>query len=150
MNLNELKPSAGSKKKRRIVGRGPGSGMGKTSTRGHKGQRSRSGHSLMRGSEGGQMPLYRRLPKKGFTNPFKKQFSVVNVEDYNIFSDGQEVKPEDLAEKGIIRSCKFPLKVLGTGELKVKCKIYCSKFSKTAEEKVKKAGGELVTSGGKS
>ncbi|MCK5707197.1 MAG: 50S ribosomal protein L15 [Candidatus Aureabacteria bacterium] len=149
MNLSELKPTAGSRKKRKIIGRGNASGHGKTSTKGHKGQKSRSGYSQMRGSEGGQMPLYRRLPKRGFTNPFKKQFSIVNVKDFNIFSDGQEVKPEDLLEKGLIRNTKLPVKVLGVGELKIKVKILASKFSKTAAEKVKKSGGDTITIGKK-
>ena len=147
MNLNELKPSEGSRKRRKVVGRGPGSGHGKTSARGHKGQRSRSGASLMRGSEGGQMPLYRRLPKKGFTNAFKKKYSLVNIKDLNVFSDGQEVKPENLAEKGIICNTKHPVKVLGEGELNVKLKVFASKFSKAAEEKVKKVGGETIKIG---
>lgn len=147
--MSELKPSQGSRKRRKIVGRGPGSGHGKTSARGHKGQRSRSGYSLRRGSEGGQMPLYRRLPKKGFINAFKKHFSIVNVKDFNVFADGQEIRPENLVEKGIIRNTKLPVKVLGDGEIKVRCKIYASYFSKIAEEKVKKAGGEIVITGGK-
>ena len=147
MNLNELKRTAGSTKRSKIVGRGPGSGCGKTCTRGQNGQKSRSGFSLNRGSEGGQMPLYRRLPKKGFNNPFKTEFSLVNVSALNIFSEGQDVKPEDLAEKGLIRNTKLSVKILGEGELKVKLKIHASRFSKTAEEKVKKVGGETVKIG---
>lgn len=150
MNLGELKPSAGSRRKRKIVGRGTGSGSGKTCSRGQNGQKSRSGVSLKRGGEGGQMPLYRRLPKKGFNNPFKKKFAIVNVKDFNIFTEDQDVKPEDLVEKGVIRNTKYPVKVLGEGELKVKCKIHAAFFSKTAEEKVKQAGGELIKNGGTS
>jgi large subunit ribosomal protein L15 len=150
MNLSELKTSPGSRRRKKIVGRGIGSGHGKTSTHGGKGQTARRGVSFIRGFEGGQMPLYRRLPKKGFNNAFKKEFVVVNVKDYNVFSDGQDVKPEDLVAKGIIRNKKYPVKILGDGDLKVKCKIHASACSKQAAEKIKKAGGELVMSGGKS
>ncbi len=149
MLLSELKPSKGSRKRKKIVGRGPGSGHGKTSCRGHKGQKSRSGYSRKRGSEGGQMPLYRRLPKKGFNNPFKQEFAIINVEDLNVFEDGSEIKPENLVEKGIIKNTKYPVKVLGNGEIKISCKVYASKFSKKAEEKIKAKGGEIIKTEGK-
>jgi len=149
MLLSELKPTKGSRKRKKIVGRGPGSGHGKTSCRGHKGQKSRSGYSHKRGSEGGQMPLYRRLPKKGFNNPFKQKFSIINIKDLNVFEDGAEIKPENLVEKGLIKNTKYPVKVLGNGELKVKCKVYAAKFSKKAEEKIKSFGGEIIKTEGK-
>jgi large subunit ribosomal protein L15 len=147
MNLSQLKPSKGSRKRRKVVGRGIGSGHGKTSTRGHKGQKARTSPSVSRYMEGGQMPLYRRLPKRGFNNPFGTDYAIVNVGDLNVFSNGQEIKITDLVEKGLIKNTKMPLKVLGNGELNVKLKIVASRFSKSAEDKIKKSGGEAVKAG---
>lgn len=129
-------------KKPKRVGRGIGSGRGKTSTRGHKGQKARSGGGVRPGFEGGQMPLYRRLPKRGFTNIFKKEFALVNIDDLNIFAENTKVTPELLIEKGIIKKVKDGVKVLGNGELKVKVDVAAHKFSKTAIEKIESAGGK--------
>ena len=141
MNLSTLKaPKAANSNKKR-VGRGMGSGIGKTSGRGHKGQRSRSGSRMMRGFEGGQMPLHRRMPKRGFTNIFKTEYSVVNLD--RIAELGQkDVTPEVLLKAGIVKSASALIKVLGTGELKSAITVHGHKFSKTAAEKIAKAGGK--------
>ena len=141
MKLNELKPAPGSKKERRRVGRGVGSGMGKTSTRGQTGQKSRSGGGVRPGFEGGQMPLSRRLPKRGFTNIFAKEYSIVNVGDLNIFEDGTEVTAELLKEQRLIRQVLDGVKILGNGEITKKLTIKADKFTKTATEKIVAAGG---------
>jgi len=145
MNLSDLKPKVGSKHRRKIVGRGRGSGHGGSATRGMKGQNSRSGGGTRPGFEGGQMPLMRRLPKRGFTNIFKKKYEIINVAAIEKATEGSaEVNKKFLADKGLING-KLPLKVLGEGEIKKPLKITADKFSKSAVEKIKKAGGEAVT-----
>jgi large subunit ribosomal protein L15 len=138
MKLHDLSPADGSTQKRKRVGRGRGSGIGKTSGRGHKGQKSRSGYSSRPGFEGGQMPLVRRVPKRGFTNVFRKEVAVVNVGDLGGLEG--EVTPEGLAEKGLVRK-GLPVKVLGEGELSVALKVRAHRFSRTAREKIEAAGG---------
>lgn len=142
MRLHNLFPGEGSTKKPKRVGRGMGSGRGKTSTRGHKGQNARSGGGVRPGFEGGQMPLYRRLPKRGFTNIFRKEFTIVNIDDLNIFEENTKVTPELLIEKGIIKKVKNGVKVLGQGELKVKVDVLANAFSKSAVEKIEAVGGK--------
>ncbi|AEE90416.1 MAG: 50S ribosomal protein L15 [Tepidanaerobacter acetatoxydans] len=142
MRLHDLSPAEGSKRKSKRVGRGMSSGHGKTSTRGHKGQNARSGGGVRPGFEGGQMPLYRRLPKRGFTSIFKKEFAVVNVEDLNIFEENTKVTPELLIEKGIIKKVKDGIKILGEGDLKVKLDVEANAFSKSAQEKIEAVGGK--------
>lgn len=143
MKLHEIKPSPGANKKAKRVGRGPGSGRGKTSTRGHKGQKARSGGGTRLGFEGGQMPLYRRIPKRGFTNIFKKEYIIVNVKDLNVFADGTEVTPELLKEKGLIKSLKTEIKILGDGELEKALTVKTHKISKQATEKITAQGGKV-------
>jgi len=140
------RPKAANRKSKR-VGRGPGSGNGVTAGRGEKGQRSRSGYSQRAGFEGGQMPLYRRIPKRGFTNIFKKQYVVLNVSDLNQFRAGTEVSPEKLIESGLVKNIKDGLRVLGEGELTKKLKVRAHHFSKSAKEKIEAAGGsaEVLT-----
>ncbi|GAQ24676.1 MULTISPECIES: 50S ribosomal protein L15 [Tepidanaerobacter] len=142
MRLHDLYPAEGVNKKSKRVGRGIGSGHGKTSTRGHKGQNARSGGGVRPGFEGGQMPLYRRIPKRGFNNIFKKEISVVNVEDLNVFEENTKVTPELLIEKGIIKKVKDGVKVLGNGDLKVKVDVQANAFSKSAQEKIEALGGK--------
>lgn len=141
MKLNELKPAPGSKRERKRVGRGTGSGMGKTSTRGQTGQKSRSGGGVRPGFEGGQMPLSRRLPKRGFTNIFAKEYSIVNVGDLNRFEDGTEVTAKLLKEQRLIRKVQDGVKILGNGEITKKLTVKAAKFTKTAADKIKAAGG---------
>jgi len=141
MKLNELQPAPGSRTERKRVGRGTGSGSGKTSGRGHKGQNSRSGGGVRPGFEGGQNPLYRRLPKRGFTNPNRKEYAVVNLDTLNRFAEGTEVTPELLVEQGIVRNLKSGVKILGNGELNAKLTVKAHKFSETAAEKITAAGG---------
>ncbi len=141
MRINELKPAAGAKRKRKRVGRGAGSGMGKTATRGQDGQNSRSGGGVRPGFEGGQMPLARRLPKRGFKNIFAKTYSTVNVSDLERFEDGTEVTAKLLKEKRVIRKLNDGLKVLGNGEITKKLTVKADKFTKTAQEKITAAGG---------
>src|ERR1700739_4429950 len=141
MNLSNVRaPKKASANKKR-VGRGMGSGMGKTSTRGHKGQRSRSGSRMMRGFEGGQMPLHRRMPKRGFTNVFRKEFTVVNLERLAALGE-TTINPDILRKAGIIKS-QHPVKVLGDGELKTAITVQAHKFSKSAQAKITKAGGKF-------
>lgn len=143
MKLNELKPNEGATKKRKRVGRGPGSGWAKTSGRGHKGQKSRSGYSQKRGFEGGQMPLQRRVPKRGFKNPFRKEYVVLNVsmlEDRDI----TEIKLEDYRKLGLIKNLRDGVKILGEGELSKAVTVHAHKFSASAREKIEKAGGQCV------
>ena len=141
MNLSNIHaPKKASENKKR-VGRGMGSGMGKTSTRGHKGQRSRSGSRMMRGFEGGQMPLHRRMPKRGFTNVFRKEYNIVNLEKLATLGE-TTITPEVLRQAGVIKS-KHPLKVLGDGELAVALTVHAHKFSKSAQEKITKDGGKF-------
>lgn len=140
--LSNLKPPRGSRHRKVRVGRGMGSKLGKTSGAGNKGQQSRRGYSRRAGFEGGQMPLHRRLPKRGFSSPFPKEFAVVNIDSLNIFSAGETVTPESLAGRGIVRSLRSGLKVLGDGELKVALTVRAHAFSKSAEEKIARAGGK--------
>ncbi len=142
MNLSNLRAPRKATEKRKRVGRGMGSGMGKTSTRGHKGQRSRSGSRIMRGFEGGQMPLHRRLPKRGFTNIFKTEYEVVNLERLASLGES-EITPELLRKAGVVSSKKTLVKVLGQGELSAAITVRAHKFSKTAQEKIEKAGGKV-------
>ena len=146
-NLSNLRAPRNANTGRKRVGRGMGSGMGKTSTRGHKGQGSRSGSSLMRGFEGGQMPLHRRLPKRGFTNIFRTEYTVVNLD--RIAGLGvAELALDDFRRLGLAASKRALIKVLGSGELKKAITIHAHKFSKSAAEKIEKAGGKAVVVGG--
>lgn len=142
MKLHELKPAPGSRKARKRVGRGIGSGHGKTAGRGTKGQNARSGGGVRLGFEGGQMPLYRRLPKRGFNNPTRKEYAIVNLETLNRFEDGTVITPEFLKERGVVKNLKDGLKILGDGELKVKLTIKAHKFSQSALSKIEAAGGK--------
>ncbi|MGH9700394.1 MAG: 50S ribosomal protein L15 [Candidatus Acidiferrales bacterium] len=141
--LSNLKPPRGSRHRKVRVGRGMGSKLGKTSGAGNKGQQSRRGYSRRPGFEGGQMPLHRRIPKRGFTAPFSKTFSVVNVETLNAFPAGETVTPEILAGYGMIRGKSDGVKVLGDGELKVALTVRAHAFSKSAQEKITGAGGKV-------
>ena len=141
MNLSNIRKPKGSSEKRKRVGRGMGSGMGKTSTRGHKGQGSRSGVSFMRGFEGGQMPLHRRLPKRGFTNIFKKEYTVVNLSRLAELEAG-EITPEILYQRGILKNKNGMVKVLGVGELTKPLTVRAHKFSESAQQKITNAGGK--------
>ncbi len=143
MKLEELKSPPGANKSSKRVGRGIGSGHGKTSTRGHKGQKSRSGGGIRPGFEGGQMPLQRRIPKRGFTNIFKKEWSIVNVKDLNIFEDGTVVNNELLKQAGLIRKLNQDVKILGDGELEKKLTVQVAKVSQQAEEKITAKGGKV-------
>ena len=144
MKLHELQPAAGSKKARTRVGRGLGSGLGKTSGRGQKGQNSRSGGGVRSGFEGGQMPLYRRLPKRGFNNVFAKQYAEVNVEQLNRFEDGATVDPVALIEAGILKNVRDGIRILGNGSLESKnLTVIANGFTKSAEEKITAAGGKV-------
>lgn len=143
MNLSELKSPAGSNKNKKRVGRGIGSGHGKTSTRGHKGQKARSGGGVRPGFEGGQMPLQRRIPKRGFTNIFRKEYVIINVKDLNRFEDGTEVTPELLLQAGLIKSLKDAVKVLGDGDLEKKLVLKVHKVSQQAQDKVAARGGKV-------
>lgn len=143
MKLHELKPAEGSRQERNRVGRGSSSGNGKTAGRGQKGQKSRSGGGVRLGFEGGQTPLFRRLPKRGFTNVNRKEYAVVNLDILNRFEDGTEVTPLTLVEAGIVKDEKAGIKVLGNGELTKKLVVKAAKFSKTAEEAIVAAGGSV-------
>jgi large subunit ribosomal protein L15 len=141
MNLSNIHRPKKATEKRKRVGRGMGSGMGKTSTRGHKGQRSRSGSRMIRGFEGGQMPLHRRMPKRGFTNIFRKEFNIVSLERLAELGE-TTINPDVLRKAGVIKT-KHPVKVLGDGELTVALTVSAHKFSKSAQEKITKAGGKV-------
>lgn len=147
MLLNQLRAPYGSRKKKKRLGRGESSGLGKTSGRGHKGQKARSGGYHKVGFEGGQMPLARRLPKRGFTNIFKTAYTVINVADLNRLGDVAEVDSTLLKAKKIIKRGNRPLKVLGNGELKAPLTVKAAKFSRTAQEKIEKAGGKALVMG---
>ncbi|MDM5196916.1 50S ribosomal protein L15 [Fictibacillus enclensis] len=142
MKLHELKPAEGSRSTRNRVGRGIGSGNGKTSGRGHKGQKARSGGGVRPGFEGGQNPLARRLPKRGFTNPTRKEYSIVNLEKLARFEEGTEVTPELLIETGVVSKENSGIKVLGNGKLGVKLTVKAHKFSASAKEAIETAGGK--------
>jgi large subunit ribosomal protein L15 len=142
IGLNNLKPAKGSKHRKKIVGRGVGSGHGRTSTRGSKGQKARSGDGSKKiGFEGGQMPFFRRIPKRGFNNPFRKEYEVVNVESLNKFDSGLEVTPQVLKEAGLIGKTNL-VKILGVGDLKKDLTVKVAAFSKSAVEKINAAGGK--------
>ena len=150
MNLDDVHRAVKKHKRRRRVGRGPGSGHGKTSSRGHKGQGSRAGHSVHPTFEGGQMPLVRRIPKRGFNNRWGKIVAIVNVGDLDAaFGAGEEVTPDSLRKKNLAKCRWDELKVLGNGELTKKLKVSAHRFSKSAQEKIEKAGGQAVTLPGK-
>ena len=145
LTLNNLHPAKGSTHKKKRIGRGPGSGTGKTAGKGHKGQKSRSGYSSKRGFEGGQMPLQRRLPKRGFTNIFKKEWieiSLAKIEEN--FKAGETVTPEILHKRGLIKKAKHDLVILGTGEVSKSLNISAHRFTKTAKDKIEKAGGSVT------
>jgi large subunit ribosomal protein L15 len=142
MRLEELKPATGATKKAKRVGRGVGSGSGKTAGKGHKGQKARSGGVKGAGFEGGQMPLQRRIPKRGFTNIFRKEYSIVNLQDLDTMAGADPITPEMLMQNGLIKDMKNGVKVLGTGELKSKLIVRAHKFSKSAIEKIQAAGGK--------
>ena len=145
MNLSELVPAPGSRTKPYRKGRGIGSGNGKTAGKGHKGQNARSGGGVRPGFEGGQMPLYRRIPKRGFNNArFRIEFATINLSDLNRFNDGDVVTPELLKEKGIVKKQLCGIKVLGNGTLEKKITVRAHRFTKTAKEKIEAAGGKVV------
>jgi large subunit ribosomal protein L15 len=141
MELNNLKPNKGSRHAKKRIGRGPGSGTGKTAGRGEKGQKSRSGFSRQPGFEGGQMPLHRRLPKRGFTNIFKRDYAVVNVSDLDRFDNGTTVDEASMREAGLVKGRHDGVKVLGGGELSKKLTVSATKFSATARKQIEAAGG---------
>jgi len=143
MNLSDLHPAKGSRKKRRRVGRGPGSGRGKTSGRGTKGQKSISGYSSKRGFEGGQMPLHRRVPKRGFTNIFRREYKEVNLEKIGKITK-MEIKLKDLKAAGIIKKESETVKILGRGDISSSKTVHAHKFSRSALKKIEKAGGKAV------
>src|SRR5499426_3289170 len=142
VGLESLRPPRGSRQRKVRVGRGMGSKLGKTAGAGNKGQKSRRGYSRRRGFEGGQMPLHRRVPKRGFHNPFGSSFAVINLEELNVFPTGETVTPDLLRAHGFVRTAE-PVKVLGDGELKVKLAIHAHAFSASAKDKIAKAGGSF-------
>jgi large subunit ribosomal protein L15 len=146
MNLSGIRPPAGQTTRRKRIGRGMGSGMGKTSTRGHKGQHAGTGFSQKRGFEGGQMPLHRRLPKRGFTNIFKKQYAIINLNRLEKL-EGETFSPDRLMELGVVKKLGEGLKVLGTGQLTRKISVEAHLFSKSAKEKIEAAGGTATVIG---
>jgi large subunit ribosomal protein L15 len=146
MNLSNLHPAKNSRKNRKRVGRGPGSGLGKTSGRGSKGQKSDSGYSHKRGFEGGQMPIHRRLPKRGFTNIFRKEYSEVNLDRLERI-EKTEIQPADLVKAGLVKKESDQIKILGRGELSSAKTIHAHRFSQAALEKIEKAGGKAIQLG---
>lgn len=142
MKLHEMKPAEGARKVRKRVGRGIGSGWGKTSGKGHKGQNARSGGGVRLGFEGGQIPLFQRLPKRGFTNINRKEYAIVNLDTLNRFEEGTEVTPELLIETGIVSNAKSGIKILGNGTLDKKITVKAHKFSASAKDAIEKAGGQ--------
>lgn len=148
IGLNNLRPTKGSTHKKKRVGRGPGSGLGKTAGRGEKGQKSRSGYSRKVGFEGGQMPLHRRLPKRGFTNIFKKRWLEISLSSLDRhFAANEEITPEVLHNRGLIKKAKFDVVVLGTGDLTKPLRVAAHRFTKSAREKIEKAGGAVTEIG---
>lgn len=143
MKLNELSPSEGSTKARKRLGRGEGSGLGKTSGRGHKGFKSRSGGNVRPGFEGGQMPIHRRLPKRGFTNIFKKQFAILNIKDLERFESGSVIDEALLVKEGLVNGKRDGIKILGQGDIKQSITIKSCAVSKSAKEKIEAAGGKV-------
>ena len=148
LSLNNLRPAKGSTHRKKRLGRGPGTGLGKTSGRGEKGQKSRSGYSMKIGFEGGQMPLHRRLPKRGFTNIFKKKWIEVSLAALEKqFAENDEVTPELMHHRGIIKKAKHDIVVLGNGEVSKSLKVSAHRFTKSAREKIEKAGGVVTVIG---
>jgi large subunit ribosomal protein L15 len=143
MKLHELRPAEGSTKNKKRIGRGTASGQGKSAGKGQKGQNSRSGGGVRLGFEGGQMPLYRRLPKVGFTNIWRKEYAVVNLSDLDVFEDGTVITIEVLKEAGLVKALKSGVKVLGTGDISKSLTVQANKFSKSAAEKINAAGGKV-------
>ena len=143
LSINTLKPAPGANRKCKRVGRGIGSGHGKTATRGYNGQHSRAGSSMRPGFEGGQMPLYRRLPKRGFNNIFRKEYTVVNLQTLASFEAGAKIDPVVLRDNGIVKSLNEDIKILGMGEIANAIHVRAHKFSKSAVEKIQKAGGSI-------
>lgn len=143
MRLNDLSPANGSRKRKKRIGRGPGSGHGGTATKGHKGQKARSGASIRPGFEGGQMPLHRRIPKRGFNNIFKKEYEIINVKDLERFKSEASVDGNVLKSSGLIKSEKNLIKLLGDGEIKFPIRIRVNGATKTAREKIEAAGGSI-------
>jgi large subunit ribosomal protein L15 len=148
MNLHDLAPARGAKKRRKRIGRGPGSGHGKTATKGHKGLLARSGGGKRPGFEGGQMPLVRRLPKFGFTNPFRVEYTIVNLANFAEWRGSDTVTPQAMVDAGLVKRKKLPIKILGNGELKKPLVVQAHKFSKSAEAKIQAAGGRVEVIGG--
>ena len=143
MQLHDLAPAPGSRKKRKRIGRGPGSGTGKTSGKGHKGLKARSGGNVRPGFEGGQMPIYRRLPKRGFTNIFKKQYAIINIKDLERFDDGATIDMDALRQVGLVKGKVDGAKLLGNGETTKKFALKNILVSNTAKEKIESAGGSI-------
>ena len=146
MNLSNLRPAEGSRKNNKRKGRGPGSGLGKTAGRGHKGQKSIAGYSRKRGFEGGQMPLHRRLPKRGFTNIFRKEYEEINLDRIGRITQ-EEVGPKEFVKAGLVKKESAEIKILGRGEISAPKKIRAHKFSQSARQKIEKAGGEAIIIG---
>ena len=143
MKLHDLKPAVGATTAPKRLGRGTGSGLGKTSGKGHKGAKARSGGGKRPGFEGGQIPLMRRIPKRGFTNKFRTEYATVNVERLNIFEDGAVVSPVELIQAGILKNVQDGVKILGNGEITRKLTVQANKFTATAKEKIEAAGGKV-------
>ena len=143
MKLHDLKPAVGATTAPKRLGRGTGSGLGKTSGKGHKGAKARSGGGKRPGFEGGQMPLTMRLPKRGFTNKWRVEYATVNVDRLNIFEDGEVVSPVELVQAGILKNVQDGVKILGNGEITKKLTVQANKFSETAKEKIEAAGGKV-------
>jgi len=150
MELHQLRVPKGATHKKKRVGRGPGSGHGKTACRGNKGQRSRSGHSLKLGFEGGQMPLHRRLPKRGFHNIFRREYASINLSQLNVFKAGTTVTPEELVRQGLIKKAVDGVKILGDGNLNAALIVRAHKFSSSAAKKIQAVGGTVEVIGGAS
>jgi large subunit ribosomal protein L15 len=148
MNLHELAPARGAKKRRKRIGRGPGSGHGKTATKGHKGLLARSGGGKRPGFEGGQMPLVRRLPKFGFRNPSRVEYAIVNLTCLVDWTGSETITPQAMVDAGLVKRKKRPIKILGNGELKKPLVVQAHKFSKSAEAKIQAAGGRVEVIGG--
>jgi large subunit ribosomal protein L15 len=148
MNLHDLTPAKGAKKRRKRIGRGPGSGHGKTATKGHKGLLARSGGGKRPGFEGGQMPLIRRLPKFGFVNNYRTEYSVLNLKSFENWAGSEMITPQAMVDAGLVKRKTLPIKILGNGELKKSLVIQAHKFSKSAETKIQAAGGRVEVIGG--
>lgn len=147
MNLHELAPAKGAKKRRKRIGRGPGSGHGKTATKGHKGLLARSGGGKRPGFEGGQMPLIRRLPKFGFANPSRVEYAIVNLKSFADWKGSETITPQAMVDAGFVKRKRLPIKILGNGELKKPLVVQAHKFSKSAETKIQAAGGRVEVIG---